>query len=157
TDPDKPGQLKDLPAPATLGASNLFELSQRFQALAGEKMTLRFRRAGAAPGAPPLEVETQPARFQFGDAILAVTNPANDSPSAPLPPAPRNPPGAPLDSSPLHRRLVLLTGQFVTIRVKHRSGDTEELLVPPGYHHTLGLRMAMGPVTAVREPAPEPS
>jgi regulator of sigma E protease len=157
TDPDKPGQLKDLPAPATLGASNLFELSQRFQALAGKKMTLRFRRAGAAPGAPPLEVETEPAKFQFGDAILAVTNPENDYQLDPLPPDPRNPSGDRLDYFALHRRLVLLTGQLVTIRVKHKSGDTEELLVPPGYHHTLGLRMAMGPVTAVREPAPDPS
>jgi regulator of sigma E protease len=46
----------------------------------------------------------------------------------------------------------LLAGKPAVLRVKRKSGETADLLVPPAFHVDLGLRMQMGPVAAVRSP-----
>src|SRR5262249_30357336 len=113
--------------------------------LAGKPLTMKFRR-----GKEEVTVETSPAKFEFSDKILAATNPENGSALDPLPPDPRNPNSGRLDYFAFWRRLKLLTGQFMTVKVKHKNGAEEELTVPPAYALTLGFKPRIGQVTAIR-------
>ncbi len=154
TDPDNAGRLKDLATPAVMGGPELFELAQRFLALAGKPMTLRVRRAGAGAGEATVDLDVPEAGFQFGDLIVACTNPDKGYQLDPLPRDPRNPDSDRPDYFEFHRRQQLLAGRFLTVKVRRQAGGEQELIIPPAYHHTLGLRMGMGPVTAVREGSP---
>jgi regulator of sigma E protease len=153
TDPDNPGGMKPLTRPVTLADADLFELSQRFLKLADQELKLEVRKHGKAEVAS-VSVVLQPGRFEFGDNILAATNPDKQFQLDPLPPDPRNPGSGRLDYYEFDRRLQLLAGQFLTVRVRHENGQEQDLLVPPAYHRTLGLRMGMGPISAVREGSP---
>src|SRR5262249_11774151 len=127
----------------------LFELSQRWLALAGKEMVLQVRHKGAEA---PLPMPA--AAFRFGDDIIACTNPNKGYQLDPLPVDPRHPDGKHLDFFEFSRRLQLLAGELVTVRVRHENGEEQDLLIPPGFHHTLGLRMHMGHVAAIREDSP---
>jgi regulator of sigma E protease len=157
TDPDHPEQLADMPPlqaddPKSEQA-HTFELARRWQALAGQSMTLRIRRQGGKTE----DVATEPALFQWGDVIVGTTDPDHPNQVTPLPPDPRNPTkvdGQQLgDYFEFRRREQRLAGQFMTFRVRRASKghEEEELIVPPAYHRTLGTRMRMGKVAGIRE------
>jgi regulator of sigma E protease len=117
----------------------------------------------AATASPP---------FQFEDVIIGCTDPDHRKKDrkddwTELPPDPRflprdrrNAPEQAADQKDFfafERRLRLLAGQPMTVRVRHKDGKEESILVDPAYHYTLGLRMQMGEVTAVRLGSPAQS
>jgi regulator of sigma E protease len=94
--------------------------------------------------------------FEFDDVIVGVTNPEypNDPSKMELPDDPRNPGGHMKDFFEFQRRLTALADKDVTIRVKRGPEGAKQIVdikVPPMYHRTLGARMKMGQIVAVRE------
>src|SRR5439155_24811061 len=75
-----------------------------------------------------------------------------------LPADPRDPEGKQPDYFELLRRQQRLAGKEMTVLVRRADeAETTEpvaIKVPPAWHASLGLRMAMGPVVAVREHSP---
>jgi regulator of sigma E protease len=98
--------------------------------------------------------------FEFGDSIMGTTDP--DYPNdldriIPLKPDPRCIPEDPnhLDYFEFQRRLHRLAGQKMVIQVRRqKSGESANIHVPPAYYYTLGLRMPMGKILAVRNNSP---
>ncbi len=90
--------------------------------------------------------------FAFDDQIVATTDPDHPDQLKELPPDPRNP--GHLDYFEYHRRLVRLAGRPIAVQVERGHGEKVTLQVPPAYRFTLGLRMRMGQITAVRDNSP---
>jgi regulator of sigma E protease len=124
----------------------------------GYPMSLKFPPAKMEEGyLTPVEAQSAAAKaepgFQFGDQIIGCTDPnAKDHAVTLLPPTSTD------DKEPsnleFRRRSVELVGQPMTIRVRHADKTESEVLVPPAYHYTLGLRMHMGHITALRDGSP---
>jgi regulator of sigma E protease len=169
TDPDHKDELTPLSDPKE---SPFQQLARRMQILGDRPLVLEVRRASGAEanpekvaGAGPLEkLEVPAGGFEFGDTIVGTTDPA--SPTEPfrvkaLPPAPLYAPNdseSGADPFEFRRRLKQLAGQPMVIQVR-REGDPADaapvnILVPPAFHRTLGLRIQMGQVAAVREGSP---
>jgi regulator of sigma E protease len=146
TDPDKPDTLKRLPGPEDR-PSYTRELAERWYRLAGKPMTVQVRGAAEPRTLPPAE-------FDFGDTVVGSTDPARPDEVSFLPEDPRNPGSGHPDFFEFDRRLRLLAGQFMVIRVRRADGREDDLMVPPAYHLTLGVRMRMGQVVAIREKSP---
>jgi regulator of sigma E protease len=88
--------------------------------------------------------------FLAGDRIVGLTDPASGE-VTPVTPRPGDPPFPYFE---YQRRLARLAGRPVTYHVL-RKGQSDgatptALVVPPAFRRDLGLRMRMGPVTAVR-------
>ena len=90
------------------------------------------------------------AGFLPGDTLTGMTDPANPHQVTPFDPAPDGLPGPYFDYI---RRLTKLAGEPITVEVRRagESGETATVVVPPAYRKSFGLRMRMGPVTAVRQ------
>ena len=93
-------------------------------------------------------------KLQHGDKIIATTDPDDPAKVTELPKDPRNPQKEQKDYFEFQRRMIRLAGQEVTLRVLHPDGTTEDVKVPPAFHQTLGLRMRMGRIMAIREGSP---
>jgi regulator of sigma E protease len=110
----------------------------------------------------PYREETAAARanppLDFGDRIVAMSDP--DAPNhavTPLPDDPRFPGHGRHDFFEFHRRLQLLAGEPVVLRVERRQHDKSapiDITIPPMYGLSLGVRMQMGPITALRINSP---
>lgn len=92
--------------------------------------------------------------FEFGDIIVGTTDPGNPKQVTRLPPDPRNP--EQLDYFDYQRRLRLLAGKPMIVQVRRQASEHAEptfvdLEVPAAFHYTLGLRMRMGKIAAVRD------
>jgi regulator of sigma E protease len=155
TDPDSEnsGALKDLPPADPDREGYTRALAQRWYALAGKPMTLKVRRHGAEK---PEEVVTQSASLDFGDTVVGSTDPEHPDQVTTLPEDPRHPGSKRGDFFAFNKRLRLLKGRFMVIRVRHDASrhhdkPEEDLLLPPAYHTTLGVRMRMGQVAGIRE------
>jgi regulator of sigma E protease len=101
--------------------------------------------SAAAQASPP---------FEFDDILVATTDPADPSKVTPLPNDPRRDNSEYKDYFELQRRLTLLAGKEIKIVVERGSGAdkrTVTIVVPPAFHRTLGVRMKMGQITAIRE------
>lgn len=89
--------------------------------------------------------------FRAGDTLVAMTDPANPAQQTPFNPELDGLPGAYFDYV---RRLTQLAGKPVTIAVRRAGtkteGETVTVEVPAAFRQTFGMRMRMGPVTAVR-------
>jgi regulator of sigma E protease len=108
-----------------------------------------------APVLPRTAAADQP--FEFGDAVIATTDPANPKEVADLPLDPRKPGSDQRDYFEFARRMRLLAGQTVTIRVlrgDEHNKKAVDITVPPAYHNVLGARMGMGQVTKVCDGTP---
>jgi membrane-associated protease RseP (regulator of RpoE activity) len=152
TDPDNPAAVRPLPEVALDDPSRqggAFELSQRWRRLAGQEVTVRVRREGEE-----VELKVPAAHFEFGDTIIGTTDPDHPDQVTPLPEDPRYPGLGKGDVFDYYRRLDRLAGKMMTFRVRRQSGETADLLVPPNYHYTLGVRMQIGPVGSLREKSP---
>jgi regulator of sigma E protease len=153
TDPDNPDQVTDLPALVAADPESrqrhALELHRRWQLLAGKAMVIRIQREGQK-----LEFNVGPAEFQFGDRIIAMTDPDEPGRITPLSAIPAHSDGSSRDYFEYSRRLHRLAGKLITFRVVGKDGAERDLVVPPAFHHVLGVRMRMGPVTAVREDSP---
>jgi regulator of sigma E protease len=92
--------------------------------------------------------------FAFDDVIVAMSDPSDPKKVTPLPDDPRNPGSGMKDFFEFQRRMILLAGQPVIIQVERGPEGAKELVnitVAPMYHRTLGARMKMGQIVAVRE------
>jgi regulator of sigma E protease len=115
-----------------------------------------------APGHDvPAQVNSAAAKankpFQFGDVIVAMSDPGDPKKVTLLRPDPRNPDGGMKDFFEFQRRMTLLAGQPVIIRVERGlegARETVDITVPPMFFKTLGARMKMGQIAAVRENSP---
>lgn len=99
----------------------------------------------AAQATPPL---------QFGDQIVATTDPDEPGKLKDLPRDPRNKQKEQKDFFEFQRRMQRLMGKEVALRVQRADGTTAEVKVPPAFHQTLALRMHMGQIVAVRDASP---
>src|SRR5438270_2162873 len=107
----------------------------------------------------PVQYNSAAARaeppFEFGDQIVGTTDPDHPGRVTELPEDPRHP-GWP-DYFQFKRRMQLLAGKEIVVRVRRGDGQaapTQDIKVPPATHSTLGLRMRMGKITAVRADSP---
>ncbi|GIW82125.1 MAG: metalloprotease [Gemmatales bacterium] len=101
--------------------------------------------------------------FEFDDRIVATSDPekvgtAEDAARpefvTTLPIDPRDPEGKKYDYFAFRRRMIQLAGKKVIIRVE-RGDDARQvdITVPPAFRWRYGLRMQMGAVQAIRQPA----
>lgn len=103
-----------------------------------------FRGSPAAQAQPPL---------QFEDRIIGMTDPDAPAQVTELPNDPRYPTGKQRDYFEFARRMNLLAGKEVALRVQ-RGDQTLEVKIPPAFHRSLGVRMPMGQITVVRLQSP---
>jgi regulator of sigma E protease len=128
-----------------IGPSSRLELATR-------RLMGSSRPYPAVYGSPA--ARAQPA-LQYGDRIIATTDPDDPSKITELPVDPRNQQTSQRDYFEFHRRMALLAGQEATVRVRRAgNGETVDLKVPPAFHFTLGVRMQMGEITAIRAGSP---
>lgn len=112
-----------------------------------------FGKQPGREGSPAAEAD-----FAWGDEIIGMTDPTAQAVTR-LPDDPRYKDDPRPDYFEYYRRMKLLAGKPVTFLVK-RQGDApgappveKEVTVRPAYHWTLGLRMKMGHIVALRAPA----
>jgi regulator of sigma E protease len=166
TDPDHPDRMKPLKNDPARGWWDHDELARRLRKLQGKPVKLEVARA-QAQGKGKQTVELAPEGFQFGDWIVACTDPelAGWQSAVPpqeydpfkvsdVPPDPRHPEessgsGVFRDPFEFQLRMHKLAGKPVLIRVR-RGNDEVTLFVPPAFHRRLGAHMQMGRVTAIR-------
>jgi regulator of sigma E protease len=94
--------------------------------------------------------------FLAGDTIVGMTDPADPNRSVTaVTPAPGEPPYPYFEYL---RRLAKLATEPITFHVLRKGSDGASppvtIVVPPAVRHSLGMRMRMGPVTAVRANSP---
>lgn len=112
----------------------------------------------AFPGTP---ADKATPALRFGDRIVATGFDAED-PAAlkDLPADPRLPSGTEQrDFFEFQKRLQRLAGKPFHMRVRHEdeggeTGGEEVVVVPPAFAQSLGVRMKMGQITAVRKDSP---
>jgi len=94
--------------------------------------------------------------FQFDDVILATTDPDHTGQILDIPPDPRNPENR--DYFEFVKRMRRLAGKEVTIRVqRQQTGKVENIRVPPEFNYSIGAKMRMGKIAAIRERSPAAS
>ncbi len=94
------------------------------------------------------------AGFEYGDTIIAMTDPDDPSKVTDLPEDPRHKGHGQRDFFEFLRRMNLLAGKEVTVRVRRgeeKVATEVEIKVAPMFRVDLGVRMQMGPILAVRE------
>jgi regulator of sigma E protease len=92
--------------------------------------------------------------FEYEDVIVAMTDPNDPTKITPLPNDPRRQDGEFKDYFEFQRRMTLLADKEIKIVVERGPEGAKEkvtITVPPAFHRTLGVRMRMGQITAVRE------
>ncbi len=163
TDPARGGAVTALPAGPRAA---LAELARRMRdpALADQPLTVRVRNGGAGD---PVERTVPPGGFAYEDQVVATTDPGaadpfvlKELPPDPFPdPAVKESPDEPRDFFEYQDRMKQLADRAALVRVRRKAAPDAPaseltLLVPPAYHHTLGLRMTLGRVAAVRSGSP---
>jgi regulator of sigma E protease len=90
--------------------------------------------------------------IQFGDRIVATSDPDSPGKMKPLPPDPRNPAQGRLDYFELKRRFQEFAGQPVVLELlRGPNHERVQVTVDPTFNQTLGIRLRPGEVSAVRE------
>jgi regulator of sigma E protease len=102
----------------------------------------------------PADKASEPA-FEYGDRVIATTDPGDSSKVTELPMDPRSQERPQRDYFEFTRRMARLAGKDVVIRVR-RTGreDTADIKVGPAFHQSLGVRMQMGEIGAIRSGSP---
>jgi regulator of sigma E protease len=162
----KPGDLviaatdpkddKLTPVDGSTPGERLRDVCNRLRDLGDRPMVLKVRRA--ATGVEE-SIEVAAEGFDFDDHFVATTDPTKRDDPYQLVELPKaadelqtSAHSDVRDSFEFRRRMRLLAGWPAVVRVK-RGDDMVLLLVPPAYHRTVGLRMHIGTVAAVRGPA----
>lgn len=134
-------------APVSTTVSPLRDEGQRFPQLGiGPPSQLKLmtvpKRANFTPVVPGAPAAAADPKFQAGDQVVAMTDPANPATVTPV------------DTyTEYHRRMVLLAGRDVTFHVARADapgGAPVPITVKPSYRYDLGLRMRMNEVVALR-------
>jgi regulator of sigma E protease len=111
------------------------------------KLTLvHGKRADFKPYIRGSAAEKAEPAFQPDDRVVGMSEPAD-----PTRVTETGPHGRPLDYFEYHRRLVLLRGKPIVIRVERNGSGTIDIRVPPDYTHVSGMVTQMGRVAAVRQ------
>lgn len=127
-----------------------------------KRLELQTRR-GVDPGVlGPFEPDTAAAHaepaLEFGDRIVACSDPAAPNHAVTdLPDDPRFPGHGRHDYFAFVRRMKELGGETVVLRVARGDGEkryTQDIKVPPMYGLSLGMRMQMGQISAIRIGSP---
>jgi regulator of sigma E protease len=93
--------------------------------------------------------------FEFGDKVVATTDPDNPDQVKDLPDDPRFPGHGRRDYFELMKRLQQLAGRDIIVRVQRGDGkETVDVKLPPSFYQTLGVRMQMGHITNIRDGSP---
>src|SRR5262249_51638885 len=95
--------------------------------------------------------------FEFDDVIIGTSDPLDIERIIPLPLDPRYVPEDPnhLDYFEFRRRLQQRANKEITVQVQRKdSSNPINIRVPPAYTWTLGMRMPMGKIMAVRRGSP---
>jgi regulator of sigma E protease len=158
SDPDHPETLKPLALEGADQGFNYDELGRRLLRLAGTPMVIQVRGADGKTE----EKTLPPAGFAFGDSFVGSTVPQEGAYDPffvkDLPPDPRNPAPDHHDYFEFQRRMRRLAGKPVVVQVRRDKADPlsppVNILVPPAYAYTFGMRMKMGEVAAVRPHSP---
>ncbi|MFL5342273.1 MAG: site-2 protease family protein [Gemmataceae bacterium] len=97
----------------------------------------------------------QPA-FEFNDRVLASSSDPDDPEKVtPLPPDPRRPDGDHRDFFELRRRMQRLAGKPMILRVQRAGSATPiDVRVPAAFAQTLGVRLRMSKIVAIRDNSP---
>jgi regulator of sigma E protease len=115
--------------------------------VAAWKLTLAHgKRADFKPYVRGSAAEKAEPPFQPDDRVIGMSDPAD-----PARVTETGPGGRPLDYFEYHRRLVLLRGKPIVIRVERNGSGSVDIRVPPEYTHVSGLVMQMGRIAAVRQ------
>jgi regulator of sigma E protease len=118
----------------------------------------RFDRDAKAPVFPTSPASHAEPAFDFDDEIIGTTDPADPSKMLELPPDPRKP--SQRDFFEFERRMLQLAGKDITIQVERPNKDPKvapeivTIKVPPSYRWSIGARMGMGKITAIRKGSP---
>jgi regulator of sigma E protease len=94
------------------------------------------------------------AKFQPGDVIVAMTDPQHPETVTEIPDDPRFPGHGQRDYFEFMRRLQLLAGKEIVVRVKRNTDEDVhevDLKVAPMFRLNPGIVMTMGPILSVRE------
>ncbi len=97
------------------------------------------------------------ASFEFGDKIVATTDPDDPAKIKDLPDDPRFPGHGRHDFFELWKRLQRLAGKPIVVRVERgdaKKSHTADITLAPTFYQTLGVRMQMGHITGIRENSP---
>src|SRR5262249_49067606 len=113
------------------------------------------KRAGGSPTVEDSSASRCEPKFEFGDRFVAATDPDDLSAVMPLRPDPRRPGSGELDYFDLDRPFQLLPDNAVTVRVQ-RAGPPSpvDITIKPEWGRTIGARMMMGPIVALRDDSP---
>src|SRR5262249_53052484 len=147
---DKPDKLLDSGSDA-----DGFEFNQRFKKLRGT-IYLHVRSQGQTENTALKKIELPLDGFHPGDTVVGTTDVANNTPYSPfrLAPLPESQQRA-AGFLEFNERMQKLAGRLAVIQVRRHGSPADaqpvSILVPPAYHRTLGLRMRMGKVVAIRE------
>ncbi len=121
------------------------------------RVPVLVRRLGRlkAPVEPNSPAATVSPPFQFGDRIIGATDPNQPDRVTELRPDPRRGGEDRRDYYDLERRMQRLMGQPVTLRLR-RSGvaDPIDVVVPPAWSRSIGVRMLPGSIVAIRRGSP---
>lgn len=147
----------------TLVKESWLDLCRRMETAADKPLSIEVAAGGDKGKSRTVDVPA--VGFQFGDRIVATTDPATpDQPYnvSPLPVDPEQGPGSGLrDPFVFRTRMTQLAGKPIVIQVQRaeasESAPPVSLLVPPAYHVHLGMRMKMGKVAAIRPGSPAES
>jgi regulator of sigma E protease len=113
---------------------------------AGELKSPSRPDSAAAQASPP---------FEFGDHIIATTDPENPTTIKELRDDPRFPNHGRRDFFELMERFQQLAGKSFIVRVQRANGkDVADITLPPTFYQTLGVRMQMGHITGRRDGSP---
>jgi len=158
TTPDSGGYMLELTHDAGKGTFDALELCRRMTALDGKPIALEVERAGTRR---PVEV---PANgFDFDDVIVGTTDPDHPDDLFNIKTLKDKPGGGEdhdfFDYQERMKRLAGKPSVVQVLRVKKAANDVTtsalvNVLVPPAFHATLGLKMKMGEVAAVRDRSP---
>ena len=164
SDPDQPHDaITDLKHDAEKKTFDAAELCRRMSRMGDREMVLRVRCAATPEATVELRVPFK--GFEPDDIIAGTTDPDHaDDPFnvTTLAPTPGGVKGRDYDYYDFQRRMKLLAGRPAVVRVLRETqgvngeGVTSkmaEVLVPPAFHLTFGLKMKMGDAAAVRPPA----
>jgi regulator of sigma E protease len=163
TDPDHGGERTTLQHDRSARTFDVLELCRRLRKLGNGPLVLEVHRAGSPAGAAPETVTVPSGGFEFDDTIVGTTDPEHPQDPWRIAPLPLDRPQENQqhhDYSVFRARMRQLAGKPLVVQVvrAHSAGQGPlNILVPPAYHVTFGLRMNMGPVAGVREKSPAAS
>jgi regulator of sigma E protease len=96
--------------------------------------------------------------LQNGDRVVGSTDPDHPDRTVPLPDDPRDPGKGRKDYFELSRRLTRMAGKDIVLTVQHEKAGEDSppqaIHLPAAFQTSYGLRLGMGPISAIREDSP---